>query len=151
MGTSFFDCLTFCTSWDHPHACGDKYLRLQKCLAVRGSSPRVWGQVKQISAILNTSRIIPTRVGTSFLLFFGVYFKGDHPHACGDKCSNCYKIKKTAGSSPRVWGQAVNTVSKHILNRDHPHACGDKTRYRDTPCQFLGSSPRVWGQASNST
>ena len=50
---------------DHPHACGDK-----KCfhliLSTRiGSSPRVWGQGKCIAISKITTRIIPTRVGTS--------------------------------------------------------------------------------------
>ena len=49
---------------DHPHAYGDKFSAYYISALLVGSSPRVWGQVKQISAILNTSRIIPTRMGT---------------------------------------------------------------------------------------
>ena len=29
---------------DHPHACGDKVLRMDTNAIVQGSSPRVWGQ-----------------------------------------------------------------------------------------------------------
>ena len=64
MGTSALinDC--FLLVEDHPHAYGDKLLLSFSLEIWRGSSPRVWGQVEQISTILNTSRIIPTRMGT---------------------------------------------------------------------------------------
>ena len=32
---------------DHPHACGDKVGTSEPLVDVAGSSPRVWGQVKQ--------------------------------------------------------------------------------------------------------
>ena len=53
------------TSWDHPHACGDKY-----------SSGTLF--------IVNDG-IIPTRVGTSGAGDVDYGAEGDHPHACGDK------------------------------------------------------------------
>ena len=131
-----------------------------------GSSPRVWGQVDVTEELHLIHRIIPTRVGTSNPYFSQILTARDHPHACGDK--KCYSPVnfQSWGSSPRVWGQAVNCISMirtagiiptrvgtslpslpvKTHDRDHPHACGDK------PCQFLlletgkGSSPRVWGQ-----
>ncbi len=46
VGTSFgFALFTFLV-WDHPHACGDKYLTLLLVCVPLGSSPRVWGQAK---------------------------------------------------------------------------------------------------------
>ena len=48
----------------HPHAYGDKYLTLGTFTKMTGSSPRVWGQVLGIFAIMVISRIIPTRMGT---------------------------------------------------------------------------------------
>ena len=50
---------------DHPHACGDKELFNAKSASIAGSSPCVWGQVKNSFAIAPLSRIIPMRVGTS--------------------------------------------------------------------------------------
>ena len=50
---------------DHPHACGDKLSRPTPCRAMRGSSPRVWGQVRLCFPNCNGGQIIPTRVGTS--------------------------------------------------------------------------------------
>ena len=51
--------------------------------------------------------IIPTRVGTSRRNSVAFRFVWDHPHACGDKKSIDKIAGGTIGSSPRVWGQAV--------------------------------------------
>ena len=90
---------------DHPHACGDKLSRPTPCRAMRGSSPRVWGQVAKLLCDLGIMRIIPTRVGTRQQRHNSRHRRTDHPHAYGDK-----RIKKilkgiAKGSSPRVWGQ----------------------------------------------
>ena len=70
---------------DHPHACGDKEI----CPASRrfelGSSPRVWGQATAVTALTTRERIIPTRVGTSYIALCQQCAFWDHPHACGDK------------------------------------------------------------------
>ena len=52
---------------DHPHACGDKIIRRFKHSLYAGSSPRVWGQERQRIPTHAQTRIIPTRVGTSYL------------------------------------------------------------------------------------
>ena len=50
---------------DHPHAYGDK-LGLKILTAnMQGSSPRVWGQDRVSSTLIQSLRIIPTRMGTS--------------------------------------------------------------------------------------
>ena len=53
---------------DHPHACGDKGIKISNIETWQGSSPRVWGQVG-ISGLIKA-------------------FVEDHPHACGDKLSS---------------------------------------------------------------
>ena len=52
------------TGEDHPHACGDKVRTQRAQSAVVGSSPRVWGQVKNGTMTSDKYGIIPTRVGT---------------------------------------------------------------------------------------
>ena len=93
---------------DHPHACGDKAI----CSAYRhggiGSSPRVWGQVLGVMAFKSSTRIIPTRVGTSFFHVCLSDSGEDHPHACGDKSRCQLGIMLCGGSSPRVWGQVYH-------------------------------------------
>ena len=134
--------------------------------ALKGSSPRVWGQVARIVESSSYSRIIPTRVGTRAYHETSLSSQWDHPHACGDKEDEPTDDELKEGSSPRVWGQAVNfgfnapelriiptrvgtsrdTEVRYINTEDHPHACGDKTVGLLVTHSHLGSSPRVWGQ-----
>ena len=90
---------------DHPHACGDKSETCSENHLTLGSSPRVWGQVKNERAIAPQVRIIPTRVGTSIEKIIYIVPNRDHPHACGDKPPPLLICFPLLGSSPRVWGQ----------------------------------------------
>ena len=87
VGTSINEVLNKNTSEDHPHACGDKQVMTRWQKLETGSSPRVWGQVILVTALVSIYRIIPTRVGTSSKYFLYLPYIGDHPHACGDKQS----------------------------------------------------------------
>ena len=51
---------------NHPHAYGDKIIPQPFLFVKGGSSPRVWGQVDIYNYTTAFSRIIPTRMGTSF-------------------------------------------------------------------------------------
>ena len=90
----------------------------------------------------------------------------DHPHGCGEK--HCFGLLSNpiTGSSPRVWGKAVQQVQVHfririiptgvgkryvfyadrIRRTDHPHGCGEKHAFQDRKKGYNGSSPRVWGK-----
>ena len=105
MGTSCLILYLIAVCQDHPHACGDKFEMFIEYSGSRGSSPRVWGQVKEEELRYEFDRIIPTRVGTSFCHFVHLAFCQDHPHACGDKKIVLSVLVIVAGSSPRVWGQ----------------------------------------------
>ncbi len=126
MGTSSLRLASLRLRWDHPHACGDKCGVPQLFYELRGSSPRVWGQVFDIFSAAIATGIIPTRVGTSKRYISEKLLFGDHPHACGDKSSITALVASSMGSSPRVWGQATERLFCRLLE---------------------GSSPRVWGQA----
>ena len=131
---------------DHPHACGDKLTGSLLGICICGSSPCVWGQVKNQILSPYWGRIIPMRVGTSGGLVLAGAYNMDHPHACGDKCSLPLNNRLCSGSSPCVWGQEspfllscrsdriipmrvgtrVVFANANFFTRDHPHACGDK-------------------------
>ena len=66
MGTSAYYRADITLIWDHPHAYGDKKRRVTNNAKYRGSSPRVWGQVRVLLHLPQTLRIIPTRMGTSY-------------------------------------------------------------------------------------
>ena len=132
--------------WDHPHAYGDKNIRLPYHRSLRGSSPRVWGQAVLVSSAIAAPGIIPTRMGTR------QNYHTDYTQA--------------RGSSPRVWGQVLYLSFWMELERiiptrmgtssycyiylfgckDHPHAYGDKASLKLLIKLLPGSSPRVWGQ-----
>ena len=79
---------------DHPHAYGDKMGLQNQTENYQGSSPRVWGQEKDVTWGMAKSRIIPTRMGTSKGCFGFCVVRGDHPHAYGDKTK---EIKENSG------------------------------------------------------
>ena len=112
--------------WDHPHACGDKWACANCGTFKAGSSPRVWGQAIGYLRTSKNQGIIPTRVGTRGSSFPSTSSPTDHPHACGDKAETHLYRSKDRGSSPRVWGQVLNSAWNKIFEEDHPHACGDK-------------------------
>ena len=89
------------------------------------------------------------RVGTSNPLLRAPQDAWDHPHACGDKTHPEMRAEVARGSSPCVWGQDCDILTKDgatgiipmrvgtrynfnpilIDAEDHPHACGDKYKY----------------------
>ena len=85
VGTRTVTNVMICVVEDHPHACGDKYWVDTRNTAIVGSSPRVWGQEKDVTWGMAKSRIIPTRVGTSLKENAAPNAWRHHPHACGDK------------------------------------------------------------------
>ena len=85
VGTSIEKRISYFSRQDHPHACGDKTATLSKGGKIQGSSPRVWGQEIYDKLTEMRARIIPTRVGTSVVVYRGCCYDEDHPHACGDK------------------------------------------------------------------
>ena len=53
MGTRDLTVKSASTSWDHPHAYGDKEAGTGTNAEKVGSSPRVWGQEKLPTALTN--------------------------------------------------------------------------------------------------
>ena len=99
------DMLSISPRWNnHPHACGDKRANREKCKYKLGSSPRVWGQESVKCVDDDSTRIIPTRVGTSV-----------YKHGAG---------RVFSGSSPRVWGQVLTYTSVYVYCRIIPTRVG---------------------------
>ena len=166
MGTSYDWFSMTSKIEDHPHAYGDKCAAFSIAKAGEGSSPRVWGQVSYSVTADRPTRIIPTRMGTSFRNNAETITLKDHPHAYGDKNLRRFFMWDMLGSSPRVWGQEskhrshldslriiptrMGTSSgadlRYCAFRDHPHAYGDKYSDFSGFSPLAGSSPRVWGQ-----
>ncbi len=94
VGTSIKSPLGALYTEDHPHACGDKYMKVSLRQVLRGSSPCVWGQVTEADYTFALTGIIPMRVGTRDSLGTKLLATRDHPHACGDKTK---EIKENSG------------------------------------------------------
>ena len=124
VGTSLLHRLLSVRHRDHPHACGDKFLLIKRCLYKLGSSPRVWGQAQLSIGFLIPLRIIPTRVGTRLSPMIVRKHLQDHPHACGDKRYSAICFASYQGSSPRVWGQAAIKMALGSADRIIPTRVG---------------------------
>ena len=131
MGTSLSMLFQNFLHRDHPHAYGDKPVRIFEQSAYQGSSPRVWGQEDDYRRLLSCRGIIPTRMGTRSTYTRHRNPLRDHPHAYGDKRQiACEKINKM-GSSPRVWGQDPTAIIAQKACRIIP------TRMGTSPKTFL--------------
>ena len=99
-------------------------------------------------------------------IIFSIRSVRDHPHACGEKHWGKPDKIIASGSSPRVWGKALERFCEAVKRRiiptrvgksapqlkpityakDHPHACGEKPLCTTPTEKLIGSSPRVWGK-----
>ena len=128
MGTRISRCDYCPLCWDHPHACGDKFVPLGQLSHFAGSSPRVWGQDANTIRSIGNVRIIPTRVETRIPTSAVYSGTKDHPHACGDKLLIEPFRALWIGSSPRVWGQVVDTLPEDLMFGIIPTRVGTSKR-----------------------
>ena len=153
----------------HPHGCGEHHTDASPDNAFNGSSPRVWGTLSSLAAVVGR-------------------YCGSSPRVWGTRIRRADRERHFAGgSSPRVWGtrppwrdrhvdarrfiptgvgntgspftscvnQAFiptgvgNTHEKQIcqdVSAVHPHGCGEHLPCREAiGTGRCGSSPRVWG------
>ena len=130
----------------HPHVCGVYTKALAGAGSSTGSSPRMWGLLRQSRAPTPGKRFIPTYVGFT---------------------ENAYRLlSMLSGSSPRMWGLLLKREKERKPPPVHPHVCGVYHLGQlghATPVRFIptyvgfttssnssspsshGSSPRMWG------
>ena len=131
-----------------------------------GSSPRVRGKRRRMSALSGCPRIIPARAGQTRSRRAGSRCRPDHPRACGANCATYLASTPGVGSSPRVRGkhgseyrppsspriiparagQTPAERRKTVSSPDHPRACGANSLPRFITPPASGSSPRVRGK-----
>ena len=71
--------------WDHPRACGEKSVEINRAIFEAGSPPRVRGKAP-LEPMQDVHRgITPARAGKRSLYQGQGYTQGDHPRACGEK------------------------------------------------------------------
>ena len=149
----------------HPHVCGEQFSAVVTSTARPGSSPRMWGTVRNGSVDVLPIRFIPTYVGNRRKCGRPARCAAVHPHVCGEQSISSEHGRDYAGSSPRMWGtvdQALTSVliarfiPTYVGNRSwpppstsprsvHPHVCGEQRDARPPGDARVGSSPRMWG------
>ena len=88
----------------HPHACGEHSSTIRKHATRIGSSPRMWGTLQAVQTGLSGVRFIPTHVGNTMRGRVRAGLASVHPHACGEHRTEYMKMRRSRGSSPRMWG-----------------------------------------------
>ena len=156
--------------WVYPHARGETLMRLCANSAVKGLSPRTWGNLRGRTRCGLWRGSIPTHVGkpsgkVSQALSLKVY-----PHARGETRSHSGNSPVIQGLSPRTWGNRLpfqltkafsgsipTHVGKPLLETVqrrrrwvYPHARGETLTGAFFRWPVLGLSPRTWGNLTDS-
>ena len=149
----------------HPHGCGERISITSAGRADRGSSPRLWGTLVKKSVLSPMLRFIPTAVGNAADAAPRLTAMTVHPHGCGERGYVIEDLRKTSGSSPRLWGtpsrfhpgiapgrfiptavgNAIFGGSPNTRPTVHPHGCGERSMIEIISTNIPGSSPRLWG------
>ena len=92
----------------HPHASGEHTGSYTSGYGQTGSSPREWGTLCSVNAVVEERRFIPTRVGNTPVTASCHCCVSVHPHASGEHPSIRCETLLGGGSSPREWGTLFN-------------------------------------------
>ena len=149
----------------HPHARGERIVRVSASDITSGSSPRTWGTRLALLLLPPADRFIPTHVGNAALPGWPSRPAPVHPHARGERRALLTLPDLDYGSSPRTWGTPVGRrprearsrfIPTHVGNAMasrlrwvrfsvHPHARGERSGASAVKAREDGSSPRTWG------
>ena len=156
------------SSWitDHPRACGANPQIFTDKEYMIGSSPRMRGKLRPVTARPSRIRIIPAHAGQTVSAVAQHNTLPDHPRACGANDHKRATHVCSSGSSPRMRGKraggkhdgrrvriipahAGQTKSKRVRAfsmPDHPRACGANRPLDFNLKSERGSSPRMRGK-----
>ena len=146
--------------------CGEKSAFLLRICILRGSPPRVRGEVIRPFSGRRAPRITPACAGRSSTNGSRISRPKDHPRVCGEKTQDILSASIRTGSPPRVRGEGPqNNGGQHrqgitpaCAGRsltppaglagawDHPRVCGEKQCYTINAGRTSGSPPRVRGE-----
>ena len=109
---------------DHPRACGANFVVNPDLEHLYGSSPRVRGKRRVLTAGLHAARIIPARAGQTRYPPACNTVNTDHPRACGANTDNGQTVATRNGSSPRVRGKLDRWEARRHRRRIIPARAG---------------------------
>ena len=149
----------------HPRVCGEHRRSTSRRPNPIGSSPRMWGTPRAVTARRVLPRFIPAYVGNTGQGAGADIVIPVHPRVCGEHSVPAVGRRTSAGSSPRMWGTQPG-ISKHERARRfipayvgntfsrsawrlalavHPRVCGEHLKMLLSGLEYIGSSPRMWG------
>ena len=127
--------------------CGEKFIMLLLMCAIRGSPPRVRGEVSEEVFYKAQERITPACAGRSAAAGSATAAAGDHPRVCGEKSMSVSLMIFLLGSPPRVRGEAVDQRGQPHMRRITP-ACAGRSRETFLESYNPKDHPRVCGEKS---
>ena len=153
----------------HPHTRGDDGVEAMYPHDPTGSPPHAWGRRNLTSRSIFTSRLTPTRVGTTRDRPRPFPVTGAHPHTRGDDNFAAISGRSFFGSPPHAWGRpvvvgpAIDTLgltptrvgttmrgrTRRTGTRAHPHTRGDDEDAKRTLPAHVGSPPHAWGRLAS--
>ncbi len=149
----------------HPRVCGEHSLKIEWRPAGHGSSPRVRGTYDDDDYSGGQRRLIPACAGNMGGIARRPIPAPAHPRVCGEHPIAGGNHDPIHGSSPRVRGTFLRTMTTNPIPRlipacagnivraflrarlatAHPRVCGEHGRNIGTSTERAGSSPRVRG------
>ena len=170
-GNSGIPCSSFRWLPVHPRACGEQSGPVAQSHGVPGSSPRLRGTARVISAHTAAVRFIPAPAGNRISRGSSSRVKTVHPRACGEQRHPTAAGSRSSGSSPRLRGtervQSVTSPRSRFIPAPagnsargperiaqaavHPRACGEQQPPIGGVAGTHGSSPRLRGTELAST
>ena len=150
---------------DHPRVCGEHSVLLCFFEFGLGSSPRMRGTPSPPGRRVSGLGIIPAYAGNTPQAETSSARSRDHPRVCGEHCRGVPADLLGRGSSPRMRGTRIVSVSRpdkpgiipayagntvrlmrdRPNGRDHPRVCGEHRLPHRHPGPSRGSSPRMRG------
>ena len=130
---------------DHPRVCGEHVDGAASFISILGSSPRVRGTPEICLITFTPAGIIPACAGNTEASTPSTQAGRDHPRVCGEHHRSYDQGHAKRGSSPRVRGTHVSTVSNVRVTGIIP-ACAGNTRFHSLQRQGYGDHPRVCGE-----
>ncbi len=101
--------------WDHPRACGEKYINDFTENAVVGSPPRMRGKALKKAWATAKSGITPAHAGKRPLFNLLKSTHWDHPRACGEKPMAATTRHVLPGSPPRMRGKGSKCALRILV------------------------------------
>jgi len=124
---------------------GTQFILPSFCILGRFIPTHVGNSRRRENSRLCRRWFIPTHVGNSQSIPGITSGMSVHPHACGELVHPVPRAVGPLGSSPRMWGTRLLSISLSFSDMVHPHACGELSRFSVPFYSHLGSSPRMWG------